>query len=207
MSRPSPGVLPSAGRQRLDGAMDLHHHMRGHAGRRCSSWMLLLLVAGNALLLPPALASRQGRQSAHIAAAATAASVQDSGSSLDAWPRRHVHSPFNSEASMQIAARQRLFDYAVTEALEILGVAVEKVRIPEYRTTLEIPVIGGIDVVISNVNITDLQVQSCTKLCGAAQHHKLSSWVEAAEATDNCGIALGSINGASLLSIWLHKQC
>lgn len=62
---------------------------------------------------------------------------------------------------MQIAARQRLFDYAVTEAIEILGVAVEKVKIPEYRTTLEIPVIGGIDVAITNVNITDLQVGSC----------------------------------------------
>jgi hypothetical protein len=142
--------------------------------------MLLLLVAGNALLLHPALASRQGRQSAHIAAAATAASVQDSGSSLDAWPRRHVHSPFNSEASMQIAARQRLFDYAVTEALEILGVAIEKVKIPEYRTTLEIPVIGGIDVVISNVNITDLQVQPCTIWPVQLQHYTPSSWVEAA---------------------------
>lgn len=141
----------------------MHHSIRGRACRRCSSWMLLLLVAGNALLLPPALASRQGRQSAHIAAAAAAASVQDSSSSLDAWPRRQVHSPFNSEASMQIAARQRLFDYAVTEALEILGEAIEKVKIPEYRTTLEIPVIGGIDVVISNVNMTDLQVQSCTR--------------------------------------------
>jgi hypothetical protein len=67
---------------------------------------------------------------------------------------------------MQIAARQRLFDYAVTEALEILGVAVEKVKIPEYKTTLEIPVIGGIDVTINNVNITDLQV--CTAAAGTA---------------------------------------
>lgn len=70
-----------------------------------------------------------------------------------------VHSPFNSEASLQIAARQRLFDYAVTEALQILDAAVVKIRIPEYKGTLEIPVIGGIDVDISNVNITRLEVR------------------------------------------------
>lgn len=31
------------------------------------------------------------------------------------------HTPFNSEASLQIAARQKLFDYAVQQALVILG--------------------------------------------------------------------------------------
>lgn len=125
--------------------------------RQSRSCLLLLLLAASGLLPAPAAASRQGRQSTRIAAAAAAAAAAQ-GSILDAWPRRRVHSPFNSEASMQIAARQRLFDYAVSEALEILGVAVEKVRIPEYKTKLEIPVIGGIDVAISNVNITDLQV-------------------------------------------------
>lgn len=140
------------------GAMKPHETSRRLGCRNSSSWVLLILLASSALLPPPALATRQGRQSSRIAAAA-AATAQDSSSNLDSWPRRRVHSPFNSEASMQIAARQRLFDYAVTEALAILGVAVEKVKIPEYRTTLEIPVIGGIDVTISNVNITDLQVR------------------------------------------------
>jgi hypothetical protein len=142
----------------------LHSNMKPHeatprhvAYRQSRSCLLLLLLAVSGLLPAPAAASRQGRQSTRIAAAAAAAAAaQDS--SLDAWPRRRVHSPFNSEASMQIAARQRLFDYAVSEALDILGVAVEQVRIPEYKTKLEIPVIGGIDVAISNVNITDLQV-------------------------------------------------
>jgi hypothetical protein len=74
--------------------------------------------------------------------------------------KRHsiIHSPFNSEASLQIAARQRLFDYAVTEALDLLDEAAKKIKIPEYKSTLEIPVIGGIDVSVSNVNITNLQV-------------------------------------------------
>lgn len=131
--------------------------------QQLTSCLLLLLLATSAL--PPALATRQGRQSARIAAAAAVA--QEDVSRADAWPRRVVHSPFNSEASMQIAARQRLFDYAVTEALEILGVAVEQVKIPEYRTTLEVPVIGGIDVSISSVNITDLQVGRQDMLCGS----------------------------------------
>lgn len=138
--------------------MKPHEAIPRHVSYRQSrSCLLLLLLAAAGLLPAPAAASRQGRQSTRIAAAAAAAAAaQDS--SLNAWPRRRVHSPFNSEASMQIAARQRLFDYAVSEALDILGVAVEKVRIPEYKTKLEIPVIGGIDVAISNVNITDLQV-------------------------------------------------
>lgn len=142
----------------LQAAMKPHEVLGLRTRQQLHSCLLLVLLASSALL--PAQATRQGRQSARIAAA-FAAAAQDDSSRLDAWPRRRVHSPFNSEASMQIAARQRLFDYAVTEAIEILGVAVEKVKIPEYRTTLEIPVIGGIDVAITNVNITDLQVGSC----------------------------------------------
>lgn len=153
--------------------MKPHEALKTLACRQGSSWLVLLLLISSVLLPPPALATRQGRQSTRIAAAA-AAVEQDSSSTLDAWPRRRVHSPFNSEASMQIAARQRLFDYAVTEALEILGVAVEKVKIPEYKTTLEIPVIGGIDVTINNVNITDLQVctlqQAPALACTVAMH-------------------------------------
>lgn len=155
-----PAGLTCAGRVLGLSNMKPHEAIPRHVSYRQSrSCLLLLLLAASGLLPAPAAASRQGRQSTRIAAAAAAAAAaQDS--SLDAWPRRRVHSPFNSEASMQIAARQRLFDYAVSEALDILGVAVEKVRIPEYKTKLEIPVIGGIDVAISNVNITDLQVGS-----------------------------------------------
>lgn len=69
-----------------------------------------------------------------------------------------MHTPFNSEASLQLAARQRLFDYAVTQALEILDLAVAKIQIPEVKTTIEIPVIGGIDVTVSAINITNLSV-------------------------------------------------
>jgi len=140
-----------------------------------SSLLLLVLLAGSALLPSPTLAFRQGRQTSRIAAPAAAAAVQQGSSrdGVDEWPSRRVHSPFNSEASMQIAARQRLFDYAVTEALDILAVVVEKVNIPEYKTTIEIPVIGGIDVTISNVNITSLEVRS-RRVLQAFAHSRLA---------------------------------
>lgn len=72
--------------------------------------------------------------------------------------QRNMHTPFNGEASLQIAARQKLFDYAVSQGLDILDLAVRKIKIPEYKTTIEVPVIGGIDVSVSNVNISNLQV-------------------------------------------------
>jgi hypothetical protein len=69
-----------------------------------------------------------------------------------------VHTPFNSEASVQVAARQKLFDFAVQEGLEILNLVIQKVQIPDYNTTLDFPVIGGVDVSITGINITQLQV-------------------------------------------------
>lgn len=154
-----------AGSEPLSAMKPFQCHRRRQLCQK-GSLLLLALLAGSALLPSPTLAFRQGRQTSRIAApAAAAVQPESSRDAVDDWPRRRVHSPFNSEASMQIAARQRLFDYAVTEALDILAVVVEKVNIPEYKTTLEIPVIGGIDVTISNVNITSLEVRPAVGGC------------------------------------------
>jgi hypothetical protein len=125
----------------------------------------LLVVLSSACVVAPqrAAAMRQGvtqhgslrHPGASPAAAAPRAAAGE----------QQLHSPFNSEASLQIAARQRLFDYAVTQALEILDVAVEKINIPDYKATIEIPVIGGIDAAISNINITSLEVRACWLAC------------------------------------------
>jgi hypothetical protein len=111
--------------------------------------VLLLLECSTA----PALASRRRHPAAAV-------DLRESISGSIQHKKQHniFHTPFNSEASLQIAARQRLFDYAVTEALDLLDVAAKKIKIPEYQSTLEIPVIGGIEVSVSNVNITNLQV-------------------------------------------------
>ena len=76
----------------------------------------------------------------------------------EAHAARNVHSPFNSEASVQVAARQKLFDFAVQEGLEILNLVIQKVQIPDYNTTLDFPVIGGVDVSITGINISQLVV-------------------------------------------------
>jgi hypothetical protein len=116
----------------------------------------LLLAA--LLLLEYSSAPVHALRRRHHTAAANAALQETLSSSIPQKRQTMVHTPFNSEASLQIAARQRLFDYAVTEALDLLDVAAKNIKIPEYKTTLEIPVIGGIDVSVSNVNITNLQV-------------------------------------------------
>lgn len=155
--------------------MKQHFSMSLRQHRRYLLLLALVLMASSTRHAQPVAAYRQRRQSSLIAAAAPArdpslssssssstgkaTSASSSSSSSAGLPRqRPVHSPFNSEASMQIAARQKLFDYAVTEALGILDLAVRKIKIPEYKATIEIPVIGGIDVDISNVNITNLEV-------------------------------------------------
>lgn len=98
---------------------------------------------------------------------------------------------------MQIAARQRLFDYAVSEALDILGVAVEQVRIPEYKTKLEIPVIGGIDVAISNVNITDLQVpRDLAKVAIESGYYHLKAANLTAQITFDWAWSKGPLSGS-----------
>jgi hypothetical protein len=85
-------------------------------------------------------------------------SGSSSGSGSGIIHSQRMHTPFNSEASLQIAARQKLFDYAVEEALDILDIIAKQIQIPEYKTTIDIPIIGGIDVEVSSVNITNLQL-------------------------------------------------
>ncbi|GBF96808.1 hypothetical protein Rsub_09664 [Raphidocelis subcapitata] len=64
----------------------------------------------------------------------------------------------NGEASMQIAARQRLFDYAVAEALAVLNATLRNATLPEVDATVEVPLLGGIDVAVRDVNVTRLDV-------------------------------------------------
>eukprot|EP00882_Tetradesmus_deserticola_P018671 GHRQ01020052.1.p1 GENE.GHRQ01020052.1~~GHRQ01020052.1.p1 ORF type:complete len:195 (+),score=41.92 GHRQ01020052.1:454-1038(+) len=127
----------------------------GASSRRLGHVHVLLLVA--LLLLECSTAPVQALRRRHTTAARAA--LQETVSSSIPQKRHSIaHTPFNSEASLQIAARQRLFDYAVTEALDLLDEAAKNIHIPEYKTTLDIPLIGGIDVSVSNVNITNLQV-------------------------------------------------
>jgi hypothetical protein len=87
-----------------------------------------------------------------------------------------VHTPFNSEASLQVAARQRLFDYGMEQGLILLDMAVRKIGIPEYKTTLDLPIIGGVDVDISDVNITQLVVPpELTKLAIESGYYHLTA--------------------------------
>lgn len=66
--------------------------------------------------------------------------------------------PPDSEASLQLAARQRLFDFAVATGLDLLDEAATRIVLPEYHTTLEVPVLGGLDVGVSCINVTHLDV-------------------------------------------------
>lgn len=76
-----------------------------------------------------------------------------------------MHSPFNAEASLQLAARQSLFDYAVDQGLTILDAAVRRIAIPEYSATLDIPLVGGVDVSVSKVS-TGRDAMLCAGLLG-----------------------------------------
>ena len=56
----------------------------------------------------------------------------------------------NAEASIVVAARQPLFDYAVAVGLAVLNATLQRAgALPDVRTTVEVPLIGGIDVAIS----------------------------------------------------------
>lgn len=133
--------------------------LRHRIGRPSAGSLLLFSLVLLQCSSPLVLAFRSSIQTSRISEA-TSAPHAESSSTLDELqrPRPKVHSPFNSEASLQVAARQRLFDYAVGQGLDILDLAVKKINIPEYKTTIEVPVIGGIDVTVSNVNISRLQV-------------------------------------------------
>ena len=50
----------------------------------------------------------------------------------------------------QIAARQRLFDYAVAQGLAILNATLRSTTIAEVDATVEVPLLGGIDVAVRN---------------------------------------------------------
>lgn len=63
-----------------------------------------------------------------------------------------------AEASIQVAARQRLFDYAVDRGLAILNATVKNTTIEEVHATVEVPLLGGIDVTIRDVNVTQLYI-------------------------------------------------
>lgn len=62
------------------------------------------------------------------------------------------------EASLQLAARQNLFDYAVEESLKILKASVAHLTIPDYTTEIDVPVLGGIDVHLTSMKIKQLDM-------------------------------------------------
>ncbi len=114
---------------------------------------------------PKAAAAPSATPQAAAASRSGAAASVPGDAAADAIRVRHT--PFNSEASLQIAARQRLFDYAVQQGLAILDAKLREIQIPAVNTVIDIPLIGGMDVSISDVNITTLSVpKDRTKVCG-----------------------------------------
>ena len=64
----------------------------------------------------------------------------------------HAYDPLHSAliiaipTTAQVAARQRLFDYAVEQGLAILNATVKNTTIAEINATVEVPLLGGIEV-------------------------------------------------------------
>jgi predicted cobalt transporter CbtA len=179
----------------------------------------------------PVAAQQQQQPAPALARDVASADAED-----DDWSNDDVqqHTPFNSEASIQIAVRQKLFDYAVREVrswfcggacciacacwsrafcgaarppaaphcrpgsgpapasggadtqqgwwstpdagawltqqgLAILDSKVRDIKIPPYQSTLNFPVIGGVDVGISDVNISTLEVPRALTKVGATR--------------------------------------
>lgn len=185
---------------------------RRHAGRhpqRPAALLCLLLVAlqqGAALAAfsqsggAPAPATRRIRapDASHAeqqpggstpfsaAAAADALTAGSSSAGADKWDASDepsAHTPFNSEASIQIAVRQRLFDYAVQTGLAVLDASLKDIVVPEYRSTLNFPVIGGVDVGIAGVNITSLEVPH-------AQTKVRVMWMQQHQGREACSVKL-----------------
>ncbi|KAF6254202.1 phosphorylated CTD interacting factor 1 WW domain-containing protein [Scenedesmus sp. NREL 46B-D3] len=165
----------------------------GASSRRLGRVHALLLAA--LLLLECSAGPVQALGRRHATAARAA--LQEDISSTPQKTHSIFHTPFNSEASLQIAARQRLFDYAVTEALDLLDVAAKNIKIPEYKTTLDIPVIGGIDVSVSNVNITNLQVpRELAKVAIESGYYHLKASNLTAQITFDWGWSKGPLSGS-----------
>eukprot|EP00879_Flechtneria_rotunda_P011137 GHRR01011635.1.p1 GENE.GHRR01011635.1~~GHRR01011635.1.p1 ORF type:complete len:185 (+),score=44.71 GHRR01011635.1:206-760(+) len=161
----------------------VHHH--GSCWHPCLLLGILLLHSS----IPPALCFRSSQQSSQLSVGATASNLQ--------LQRARMHTPFNSEASLQVAARQRLFDYAVGQGLDILDLAVKKIQIPEYKTTIEIPVIGGIDVDVANVNITNLGVpRDLAKVAIESGYYHLKAANLTAQITFNWAWSKGPLSGS-----------
>eukprot|EP00775_Hariotina_reticulata_P004734 gene4734-4984_t len=86
---------------------------------------------------------------------------------------------------------------AVSEALDILDIIAKKIQIPEYKTTIEIPIIGGINVDVSGVNITNLQVpRELAKVAIESGYYHLKAANLTAQITFNWAWSKGPLSGS-----------
>ncbi|KAI8463303.1 MAG: hypothetical protein J3K34DRAFT_527110 [Monoraphidium minutum] len=133
--------------------------MQAARSRACGARTCRALALAALVLLEAAVAVHgAGRpQRATIADGGRAAAADGLGERTRGGASARGTSP-NAEASMQIAARQPLFDYAVTQGLAILNATLRNTTIDEVRATVEVPLLGGIDVVVRDVNVTSLSV-------------------------------------------------
>jgi hypothetical protein len=60
--------------------------------------------------------------------------------------------------SLQLAARQRLLDYAVSRALDALDARARALTLPDYEASLRVPLVGAVDLAARRLNVTRLSV-------------------------------------------------
>lgn len=64
----------------------------------------------------------------------------------------------DDDASLEMAVRQSLLDYAVDKGLDILTQKVFNIDLPNFTTTAQLPLIGGINVEASNIRFQNFSV-------------------------------------------------
>jgi hypothetical protein len=64
----------------------------------------------------------------------------------------------DDEASLEMAVRQSLLDYAVEKGLDILTQKVFNIDLPNFTTTAQLPLIGGINVEATNIRFQNFSV-------------------------------------------------
>jgi hypothetical protein len=64
----------------------------------------------------------------------------------------------DDDASLEMAVRQSLFDYAVDKGLDILTQKVFDIDLPDFTTTAQLPLIGGVNVDASNIKFQNFSV-------------------------------------------------
>lgn len=58
---------------------------------------------------------------------------------------------------MQVAVRQALLDYGITVGLEALSSHIHNITIPHVETTLDVPIVGPVDLSIKDIKCLEFQ--------------------------------------------------